>query len=79
MSEAKLAAQYERLHPQTGIPDAQKAERQDRRNTNARHRSGHPMRIVTPEGVENLQNDRPAARWEEIGPGRYRRISAKEQ
>lgn len=73
-TETALAREYDSKHPGVQIPTEQKAERQERRHARARGREGHPMRIVTPEGAENLKNDRPPVEWEEIGPGRFRRV-----
>lgn len=78
-TEAALASEYDSKHPGVQIPIEQKAERQERRHARARGQAGHPMRIVTPEGAQNLKNDRPAAEWEEIGPNRFRRVPPSER
>lgn len=65
---------YDRMFPATGISEAQKEERIDRREIKARRSSGHPMRITVPSHFEGFGEGTKTCDWVEVAPGRYKRV-----
>lgn len=78
-TETQKAQAYERIAPDTGLPEAQRAERMDRRQVLNKRADGHPMRIQTPADFDGFPDSPKTCEWVEIGPGRSKRVPLTER
>ena len=78
---SKLADQYEKLYPGTGVSEAHAEERMERilfkNERDSLQRTARTNTFVVPDSFEGFEDSDTTCKWVEIGPGRYKRVKEK--